>query len=205
MSHVLIRSGETDFDVEGRLQGALDLPLTPRGRADVDAAIEELRSLPLETIYSSAGEPAFSTARVIGRALNVPVRTAPEFDNMHFGLWQGLCLEELRRKQSRVFKQWQENPGAICPPEGETFDDVYSRVAAGLKKPLRRGDPFAVVAAEPLATLVGCLLRGEQPRLGRPGERPASLVEVIEPVGVADSDSRLQNTRILRGLTFGFL
>lgn len=181
MSYVLIRSGETDFDVEARLQGTIDLPLTIQGRTEVDAAAEELRSVPLEVIYCCPGEPAFSTARVIGRALDVPVKPLRELDNMHFGLWQGMPVEEIRRKQPKVFRQWQEDPTSVCPPEGETFADVQSRVVEGLRKPLKKGTSFAIVAPEPLATLISCVLKGEEPRLAGPLERPLQLVEVIEP------------------------
>lgn len=205
MSNVLIRSGETDFDVEGRVQGTIDLPLTPRGRAEVDAAAEELRSVAIEVIYCSPAEPAFSTARVIGRALGLTVKPLRELDNMHFGLWQGMQLEEIRRKQPRVYKQWQESPSSVCPPEGETIDEVQARIQSALKKPIRRGTPFAVVASEPIATLIGTILRGDEPRLGQPGERSATLVDVIEPVGVAETGSKLQNSRIFRGLTFGLM
>ena len=181
MSHVLIRSGETDFDVEARVQGTIDLPLTIQGRTEVDAAAEELRSIPVEVIYCCPGEPAFSTARVIGRALDLPVKPLKELDNMHFGLWQGMPVDEIRRKQPNVFRHWQDDPTSVCPPEGETFADVHARVLEALRKPLKKGVPFAVVAPEPLATMIGCILKGEEPRLAGPLERPLQLVEVIEP------------------------
>jgi probable phosphoglycerate mutase len=206
MSHVLIRSGETDFDVEGRLQGTIDLPLTAHGRAEVDAAAEELRSIAVEVIYCSPGEPAFSTARVIGRALGIAVKPLKELDNMHFGLWQGMRLEEIRHKHPKVFRQWQETPSCVCPPEGETIEDVTERVIAALRKPLKRGTPFAVVAPEPLATLVGGILRGEEPQLGHPAVRPETLVEVIDaPVGVAETAAKGHNSKVFRGFTFGLM
>jgi broad specificity phosphatase PhoE len=181
MSYVLVRSGETDFDVEARVQGTIDLPLTIQGRTEVDAAAEELRGVPVEVIYCCPGEPAFSTARVIGRALDIPVKPLRELDNMHFGLWQGMPVEEIRRKQPKTFRQWQEEPTSVCPPEGETFADVHSRVVEGLRKPLKKGVPFAIVAPEPLATLISCVLKGEEPRLAGPLERSVRLVEKIEP------------------------
>jgi broad specificity phosphatase PhoE len=199
MSYVLIRSGETDFDVEARVQGTIDLPLTIQGRAEVDAAAEELRNVPLEMIYCCPGEPSFSTARVIGRALDVTVKPLKELDNMHFGLWQGMPVEEIRRKQPKVFRQWQDDPTSVCPPEGETFSDVYARVQEALRKPLRKGYSFAVVAPEPLATLIGCVLRGEEPRLAGPMERPVRLVEIFEP------KPELEPVPVARGFGFGAL
>jgi len=189
MSYVLIRSGETDFDVEARVQGTIDLPLTIQGRTEVDAAAEELRSVPVEVIYCCPGEPAFSTARVIGRALDLPVKPLRELDNMHFGLWQGMPIEEIRRKQPKVFRQWQEDPTSVCPPEGETFVDVHARVVEALRKPLKKGQAFAIVAPEPLATLIGCVLKGDEPRLGGPLERPLQIVEVIQPPAAVEPAS----------------
>lgn len=205
MSHVLIRSGETDFDVEGRMQGTIDLPLTPVGRAEVEAAIETLRSVPVETIYCSPGEPAFSTARLIGRALDVPVKPLEDLDNMHFGLWQGMCINEIRRKQPKVFRQWEESPTTVCPPQGETLDDVNARVSGALKKRLKKDSSFAVVASEPVATLVGCIMRGEEPQLGNPSERPEGLVEIIEPARPETNGAKSHSSWGFRSLTFGLV
>jgi probable phosphoglycerate mutase len=116
---------------------------------------------------------------------------------MHFGLWQGMPVDEIRRKQPKVFRQWQEEPTSVCPPEGETFADVHARVLEGLRKPLKKGIPFAIVAPEPLATLIGCVLKGEEPRLAAPLERPVRLVELIEP--------RPEPAAVSRGFSFGAL
>ena len=38
---------------------------------------------------------------------------------MNHGLWQGMIIDEVKRKQPKVYKQWQEHPENVCPPEGE--------------------------------------------------------------------------------------
>ena len=50
---VLIRPGATDYDCEERIQGALDIPLSRDGLMEVSRAIDQLRELRIETVYSS--------------------------------------------------------------------------------------------------------------------------------------------------------
>lgn len=177
----IIRPGETDFDHEERIQGSLDLPLSDHGRQQLTKLVDHLRSLPILQVYASPTDPALSTAQAIGEALDVPVKALEGLANMSHGLWEGLSVDEIRRKQPKVFKQWHESPDSVCPPEGETCAEVTSRLRKALKKPLKRKAFFAVVCPEPLATLLSCILRGERSRLPVPGpSENGSLVELFE-------------------------
>lgn len=157
---VLIRPGCTDYDEQHRIQGALDLPLNDRGEQQVDELIEQLRDQGLEKIYTSVSEPARSTAFAIGESLDIPVKELDDLRNFDQGLWQGLQLDDVRRKYPKVYKQWKESPESICPPQGEPVEELGERVRRALKKPLKRGLRFAVVASEPIATLVRGVLEG---------------------------------------------
>lgn len=182
MSQIVIRPGETDFDVQHRIQGALDLPLTERGRSQINEIVNQLRGHDLDVIYTSPSEPARSTAEAVGGILDVPVQPIPGLCNAHLGLWQGMLVDEIRRKQPRVFKQWEDEPEAICPPEGESCEDVYQRVHRGLRKPMRRDESFAIVASEPVATVIVSVLKGKQPEFCGPhtGGCSRQLVEFVD-------------------------
>jgi broad specificity phosphatase PhoE len=157
---ILIRPGSTDFDEQHRIQGTLDLPLNAKGEEQVRQTIEDLSSLPLGMVYTSPCEPARSTAARLGTQRGVPVKDVAGLENWNHGLWQGLPLDELRRKQPKVFRQWLEAPASICPPGGESLSDVWERVRKALVKPLKSKVNVAIVASEPLATIIGCLVRG---------------------------------------------
>lgn len=182
MSQIVIRPGETDFDVQHRIQGALDLPLNERGRSQINEIVNLLRGHALDVIYTSPSEPALSTARAVGDVLDIPVQTVDGLCNAHLGLWQGMLVDEIRRKQPRVFKQWEEQPEAICPPEGESCEDVYQRVHRGLRKPMRREESFAIVASEPIATVIVSVLKGSERKMCGPqtGEQTTQLVEFVD-------------------------
>jgi phosphoserine phosphatase len=159
---VLIRPGCTDYDEQQRVQGALDLPLNSRGREQVDQLADQLAEKKLEIIYSSPNEPARSTAELLGQSLGVKIKEKKGFRNLNQGLWEGMKLDEIRRKYPKVLKQWQDSPETICPPEGEAISDALSRVREALQKPLKRKSVFGIVVSEPLASLIGCVVLGSQ-------------------------------------------
>lgn len=182
---VLVRPGSTDFDEQNRIQGSLDIPLNKRGEQQVQKIVDELRSVPLDLVYTSPCEPALGSATAIGAALGITVKELDGLRNLDQGLWQGLQVEDIRRKHPKVFKQWQESPETICPPQGEMVADALERIRKSLEKPLKKGVSFAVVAPEPLATLIGCFVRQSKVDLTASvcGPKPQSLCEYLKTNG----------------------
>lgn len=183
---LVVRPGETEFDGQSRIQGSLNLPLTELGQQQVQGIIELLRREAFDVIYASPTEPAASTAEMIGDALGIPVRIVDGLANLHQGLWQGMPLDDIRRKHPRVYKQWEDDPESVCAPDGEECEEAQDRVEQSLKKPLKREESFVVVAPEPIATLISSVLRGEPAQLAGPIPRCGALsrVEKIQPAPV---------------------
>lgn len=153
---LLVLPGSTDFDENGRIQGTLDIPLSEEGSREVARLAAELKERSIEAVYASQGEPAKSTAQTIAAALGVRFKPLEELDNLNHGLWQGMLVDDVRRKQPKVYRQWQEQPDSVHPPEGETLAEAGDRVESALRKLLRkhRDGTFAVVVPEPLASIV---------------------------------------------------
>ena len=145
------------------MQGCLELPLNNRGQSQLARIVESLKSLPIEAVLTGPCEPCLSTAKAIAAALHVKLIQKEELCNLDHGLWQGMNVDDIRRKFPRAYKQWEDAPETVCPPEGETVSEVLDRIESALKKPLRKYDTFAVIASEPLASLISCALRGEVP------------------------------------------
>src|SRR5688572_10473919 len=116
---VLIPPGTTDFDEQGRIQGTLDIPLNEQGRQQVERMIGELTPLGIDTIYCSDSLPAAQTAETLAEALEARLKKLTNMQNLDQGLWQGMLVEEVRLKQPTVYRQWQEQPDCVCPPDGE--------------------------------------------------------------------------------------
>lgn len=163
---VLIHPCCTDFDEQNRVQGRLSLPLNARGEAQLQELAIQLQDAPMEVIYTSRCEPARSTAAALGEALGLTVKELDDLENLDQGLWQGLQVEDVRRKHPKVFRQWEEAPETICPPQGETVDEAFDRIKHAIDKPLKRGIPFAIVAPDPLAEFIASYLTGRKIELG---------------------------------------
>jgi len=188
---VLIRPGRTDFDAQGRIQGTLDVPLNEEGACEAAGMADALRPLGLEIVYCSTSEPSHETAGILAEALGVKCKAVDGLGNVDHGLWQGMLLEEVKRKHPKVFRQWQELADGVRPPEGETFGEARKRVAAALRRILKKQKQrtIGLVVAEPLASLVRDQLHAAEAVPGATNGKPREPWEILtsEPPAVAHS------------------
>jgi broad specificity phosphatase PhoE len=160
---LLVRPGATAYDEQNRIQGVLDLPLSDRGRSEVELLVEPLRELTFAAIYCGPGESVTGTAEALARAAGLRVKKIDELRNLDMGLWQGLQVEEVRRRNPKVYRQWLDEPRTICPPEGETVEEGMDRARQILKGILRRhkDERIAMVVGDPMAWIMAGILRRE--------------------------------------------
>ena len=165
---ILLRSCSTDFDDEGRIKGTLDIPLNKKGNQEAVQAASDMaeQADDIAVVYYSPYQAAEQTAEVVAVKLGVKVRPLKTLQNLDHGLWQGMLIEELKEKQKKVYRQWQEQPETVCPPEGETVTVTLIRVKTALDKLIKKhkNTTIVLVAPEPLTSLIRSYL--EQSELG---------------------------------------
>ena len=156
----IIRSGITEFDRQRRVMGNLDVPLHTDADQEIEAIISQMNDHPIEMVYTSPGQSSVETAERLCRAWGVKYKPLDLLQNINLGLWQGLLLEEVKHKQPKVFRQWQEHPETVCPPEGEMFQMARERIDGFLAKAYRKHKTgvVAVVVPDPFATLLVSVL-----------------------------------------------
>ncbi|MGZ3305814.1 MAG: histidine phosphatase family protein [Asticcacaulis sp.] len=127
----VLRHGQTDWNLQARLQGSTDIPLNDTGREQARQAAELLHGLGITRIVSSPLSRALETARIVGERLGL----APDIDGRlierNFGLFEGLTLDEVRRE--RIEMRTHMNPkadldGKHYPDNAEPLGDVIDRV-----------------------------------------------------------------------------
>jgi broad specificity phosphatase PhoE len=164
---VLIRPGATIYDEQNRVQGVLDIPLSERGRGEVARMAQRLagslNGSPLTALYCGPCENVIRTAEIVGKTLGIRPKRIDEFRNLDQGLWQGLQIDEIKRRNTKVFRQWIDDPETICPPQGETMEDAMDRIKTAFKPLLRRHQDEAIglVVGEPLTRMIACYLKCE--------------------------------------------
>jgi broad specificity phosphatase PhoE len=153
---IVVRAGSTDFDEQGRIKGTLDIPLNSAGQGQVGRLISDLHATQINHVYASPCRSAQQTAEVLAADHKLKVKTLDDLQNLDHGLWHGKLIDEVRVSQPKVFRQLQDHPETVCPPQGEPVGDALERVRAVLSRLLRKhkSGTVAVVVPEPLATFV---------------------------------------------------
>jgi probable phosphoglycerate mutase len=185
LSILLFRAGRTEYDCQGRIQGTLDVPLSEDGRREVLAGAEDLleQHIAIAALYAGPCRSTQETAEILGEQLHLKVKTIDSLHNLNQGLWQGMLFEEVKTKQPKVYRQWQEKPGTVCPPEGETLQDARERLKASLAKLAKKhkSGTVAIVLGQPLANLLRCMLHDDSPPSVCPAEAvPTPLWEHLQ-------------------------
>ncbi|TVQ30909.1 MAG: histidine phosphatase family protein [Phycisphaeraceae bacterium] len=171
---LLVRSGHTEWDDAGRLQGETDLPLSDSGRTAVRAVIDALGAEPPGQVVSSGDEAAAETARILAERSGVSrPRTIDEFTDVDLGLWEGLLESELTDRYTKAWGQWRESPDAVTPPEGESIEDAEARIIIALCKALEKaGKAPTAVVLRPIAYAIVRRRLAERP--------PADLRAILD-------------------------
>ncbi len=161
---LLVRPGATEFDDQRRIKGSLDMPMSERGRQQVDSLAQELSDIRVKTIYASPCESAQQTAERLAEGREVRVKVIDALRNIDHGLWHGKLIDEVRRNHPKVYRQGQENPGELCPPGGEAIRDVKARVLKAIRKIARKSgeEMVAIVVPDPMASVIESLISGEE-------------------------------------------
>lgn len=163
MTHlILIRHGQTDWNVEGRWQGQADPPLNERGRAQARLTAEQLAQFEFAALYSSDLRRAFETAQIIGVAIGLPIIADARLREIHLGVWQGLLATDIQARYPDEFRRWHASPLAVRPPGGEDIAMLAARVipAIGEITAQHPGQCIAIVAHELPIAVAACHAAG---------------------------------------------
>lgn len=134
----LTRHGETQWNLENRLQGSKDSELTEKGINNAKRLGERLKDIPFNAIYSSPSGRAFKTAEYIKSNKDVPIYTDDNLKEIHLGDWEGKTKEEISAIESSSieFLNFWNNPISYNhkPHKGEDLSLFKQRVATALER-----------------------------------------------------------------------
>jgi len=134
----LIQCGDTDWDREGRILGATDLPLSAPGRAIVVDACAKQLPPKLSIIYHSLDEAAVETATIAANAAGARSRADDGLHDPELGVLEGLSRKDFEERFYSRFRQWNEDPLSLSPPEGEPVFEARSRILETIGKIAKR-------------------------------------------------------------------
>ena len=150
---ILLRHGESQWNLENRFTGWVDVPLSPRGIQEAKDAGEKLRSFTFDRAFTSVLARANETMRLALEAIGqtgIPVEKDKALNERMYGELQGLNKDETAKKYGDAqVKIWRRSYD-VRPPGGESLKDTAERVLPyyeqTIKPYLLKGDTILVAA-----------------------------------------------------------
>ena len=125
-----IRHGETDWNVELRMQGHVDRPLNANGRVQAELLGRRFRPERVAAIYSSDLLRARQTAEPLARALGLGVRHEPALRERNFGRCEGMTIGEIAQAFAAEAEALGSGDPEHVPLGGESRRQHQERVLA---------------------------------------------------------------------------
>ena len=129
---ILLRHGKSQWNLENRFTGWVDVPLSPRGEEEARIAGEHLKDLPIDKLYTSVLQRAINTAKIALETAGkgeLPTERDQALNERHYGDLQGLNKAETAAQYGdEQVKIWRRSYD-VPPPgkDGESLKDTAAR------------------------------------------------------------------------------
>ena len=137
---VLLRHGESQWNLENRFTGWVDVPLSPKGEAEAKAAGEKLAGISFDCAFASVLKRAIDTLSIVLETIgqtNIPIEKDQALNERMYGELQGLNKAETATKYGdQQVKLWRRSYD-IRPPGGESLKDTAERVLPYYERRIR--------------------------------------------------------------------
>jgi probable phosphoglycerate mutase len=158
----LARHCKTAWNSEGRVQGTMDIELSPEGAIDAELNLSAIRGLGIQQIVCSPAKRAMQTATIYAKGLGVPLQSSPRFRELDHGEWEGQRIEYLLNLPNSQFKLWMADPGAaLIPGSSETALTAQQRILDGFHEITSTclGKTILLVSHKHILAILNCALK----------------------------------------------
>jgi broad specificity phosphatase PhoE len=197
---LVIRHGETQWNIEKVFRGRADVPLSDRGREQARLTGQALASARLAAVYSSPLTRARDTAEAVAASQGLAVSVDQRLVDMSFGEWEGKPLPQVESAWPDLYRAWLTSPALFRAPGGESLPQVRARAWSLVEEVAHRharGGVALVSHRVPCKLIMCCALGAGEAQFWRLRLDTAS-VSVIERSGEQWVVTRLNDTHHLR-------
>lgn len=141
---LFIRHGQTNFNTEQRLQGAMPVPLNDCGLQQSRLLAPYLRTLNIDALYTSPRKRAKQTAQIIADHLQLPLFADERLAEIAFGKFEGHTFAEVKQRYPDAYLKWEAGYRPYRVPAGESRLDVQKRMEAAWQEIVNQADTRTV-------------------------------------------------------------
>jgi probable phosphoglycerate mutase len=171
---IVVRHGQTRWNVEMRVQGQEDSPLTDEGLAQAEAIARRLAEERFDVLVSSDLGRALQTAEPIARRCGLPIVRDARLRERHFGEGEGLAYDEIDRRWPDAFSRVRETDPDAVIPGGETRRQFHDRVHRAFESLVREYEGKRVAVVTHGGVLAALYRMVHSIPVGRPHKIPIS-------------------------------
>jgi 2,3-bisphosphoglycerate-dependent phosphoglycerate mutase len=197
---VIVRHGQSQWNLENRFTGEVDIDLTQKGKEEAVQAGIKLKGMQFSCCFTSVLKRAEDTLRIILSEINetsLPIIKDKALNERNYGKLQGLDKAETAKEFGEEQVEIWRRSFAVRPPGGESLEDTAARVMPYYRKeiePLLRRDENILVVAH------GNSLRALMMSLEKIS--PEQIASVNIPTGIPrvyhfDKNGELENVNYL--------
>ena len=155
----LLRHGETDWNVEQRIQGVSDTELNDVGVAQAEALGCTLRGRPIACVYASPLRRARRTAEIVAQALDVPLYEEAGIAELNQGELEGEPFRRLPETHPDFIHVWRNYPARARMPGGETLAELQERAWTAMERFLAAHENETIAAVSHNLAIIMILCR----------------------------------------------
>jgi alpha-ribazole phosphatase len=136
---LLIRHGQTEWNVKRKVMGRQAIPLSATGRGQAERIAEQLAAVELSAVATSPTLRAAETAEIIAsRHEGLVVEQEFAFQELDYGDWVNRDFDELQKRFADVWREYRHAPAEVAFPEGESVRDAAQRIGIAVDRLLER-------------------------------------------------------------------
>ncbi|NQX49601.1 histidine phosphatase family protein [Paenibacillus tritici] len=130
----ITRHGQTEWNVQKRMQGHQDSELTPLGVQQAEWLSRGLQGVHLDAVYASSSTRALRTAEIIRGERTLLLTACDEFKEIGMGVWEGRDSAELELQYPEQHLFFWGDPEQFSVEGSETFAAVQERALRKLRE-----------------------------------------------------------------------
>lgn len=124
----IVRHGQTNFNLENRYAGFIDVPLNESGMKEAKQAANKLVDHEFEIVITSKLKRATQTAELLIGGRNIEFLQTELCNERNYGKMQGLTYNEVENLKPRIrYFKLNNDFHSLNPPDGETFNALRKR------------------------------------------------------------------------------
>ncbi len=130
----LMRHAKTLWNLEKKIQGREDLPLSPQGEMQAEKWAKKLDPFSIDIIISSPMIRAHQTSIIIAEKTGLAIELEHDLREQDFGDWEGKTIKDLRAQFPGILEAQEKRGWDFCPPKGEPRHQVLDRAMRALTR-----------------------------------------------------------------------